>query len=248
MQQIDWNKTLIHASSVAKLFTNPKSKEDKLAGNLSQTAMSHCIEIYNEKKYGRKKQVETKGMRKGTKVEPESIMLLSEWLGDFLEKNEETLSNEFITGTPDVRWVNPNTGKKVIFEIKSPETIHTFTPRILDGVEEHIEQVNSYMWLDNADEGYLVYCLTTNSQDEINKEKDYLMRRLGCISEESPEFIAAWEEKRLLLEYDDIAESDRILIFPIEKDLEFPEKCAAKVEKAREFLYQFENRHLSFNK
>ena len=74
------------------------------------------------------------------------------------------------------------------------------------------------------------------------------MRKLGCISEESSEFVAAWEEKRLLLEYDDIAESDRILIFPIEKDLDFPEKCAAKVEKARQFLFEFENRHLSFNK
>ncbi len=244
---MNWNEILIHASSVSKLFTSPKSKEDKIAGNLSATATSHCIEIYNEKKYGRRKQVETKGMRKGTKVEPESIMLLSEWLGDFLEKNEETLSNDFITGTPDVRWVNPNTGKKAIFEIKSSETIHTFMPKILDGVDEHFEQVNSYMWLDNADEGYLVYCLTSNSQDEINKEKDYLMRKLGCISEESPEFIAAWEEKRLLLEYDDIAESERILIFPIEKDPNFPENCKQKVEKARQFLSEFEQRHLNFN-
>lgn len=245
---MNWNEVLIHASSVSKLFTEPKSKEDKIAGNLSATAKAHCIDIYNEKKYGRKKHIETKGMRKGTKVEPESIMLLSEWIGDFLEKNEETLSNDFITGTPDVRWVNPNTGKKVIFEIKSSETIHTFMPKILDGVDEHFEQVNSYMWLDNADEGYLVYCLTNNSQDEINKEKGYLMNKLACISEESPEFIAAWEEKRLLLEYDDISESERILIFPIEKDPDFPVKCQQKVEKARQFLLEFENRHLNFNK
>lgn len=244
---MNWNEVLIHASSVAKLFTTPQNKEDKLLGNLSKTAISHCVDIYNEKKYGRKKQVETKGMRKGAKVEPESIMMLSEWLGDYLEKNEETLSNGYITGTPDVRWVN-SSGKKVIFEIKSSETIHTFMPKILDGVDEHIEQVNSYMWLDNADEGYLVYCLTNNSQDEINKEKDYLMRKLGDISELSEDFIKEWEEKRLLLEYDDIPESDRILIFPIEKDPDFPEKCKQKVIKAREFLAEFENRHLSFNK
>ena len=243
----DFSKVLIHSSSVGKLFTSPQNKEDKLAGNLSKTAISHCIEIYNEKKYGRKKQVETKGMRKGNKVEPESIMLLSEWLGDFLEKNEETLSNDFITGTPDVRWINAE-GKKVIFEIKSSETILTFTPKIIEGADEHIEQVNSYMWLDNADLGYLVYCLVSNTSDEIEREKGYLMRKLGCISEESPEFVKEWEEKRLLLEYDDIPEMERILIFPIEKDPDFPTKCQQKVEKARLFLEELQFKHEKFNK
>ena len=99
--QIDWNKTLIHCSSLSKLFTEPQAKAAKEAGELSATAKTHLIETYIREKYGRYKEIETKQMRKGTNAECDSLLLLSEHLGEYLEKNEEKVYNSHIIGTPD---------------------------------------------------------------------------------------------------------------------------------------------------
>ena len=77
---MNWNNTLIHASSLGKLFTEPVKKEDKEAGNLSATAKTHLIEVYIREKYNRKKDIETRQMTKGKKAEDDSLLLLSEHL------------------------------------------------------------------------------------------------------------------------------------------------------------------------
>ncbi len=50
-------------------MTEPQAKADKDAGNLSKTAKTHLLEIYIAEKYGRRKDVQTKQMKKGIQVE-----------------------------------------------------------------------------------------------------------------------------------------------------------------------------------
>ena len=65
---MQWNDTHIRASSVGYLMTEPVTKADKEAGLLSKTAQKHLLEVYIAEKYGRKKDIQTKG-GKGQEVD-----------------------------------------------------------------------------------------------------------------------------------------------------------------------------------
>lgn len=244
----NFNEVLIHASSVGKLFTEPKEKALKEAGELSATTKMHLIETYILHKYNRKKEVETKQMTKGKKAEEESLLLLSKTLGYLLDKNEEKIRNEYIIGTPDTYIGESLQKAEVIIDVKSSWDIFSF----LSNVESKLDpvyyyQLQSYMWLSGAELGYVAFCLVDMPPDMLNDEKQRLLYKTMAISEESPEFKAEWSKKLPQFIYPDIPEKERILIFPVEKDPTFPEKCKQKVEKAKSFLKYFEIRHLSFN-
>ena len=246
---IDFSKTKIHASSLGKLFTPPKSVEDKKAGNLSASATTHLIDIYVEEKYGRKKDIETKGMRKGTTCEDESIYSLSEYIGEFCEKNEETLQNDYIIGIPDVRLYSEIRNKKIIYEVKSPETIHTFMPRVLSGADDiHFAQTKAYMWLDNTDEGYIVFPLTDLPPAMLEKEFDWFLKKNMELQNNPEQLAASWAKAQKEFVYQDIPLNEKILVIKVEKEADFEQNCKLKVEKAREFLHQFQEKHLNFNK
>ena len=94
---MNWNQTLIRSSSVGYLMTEPVTKADKEAGVLSKTAQKHLIEVYIAEKYGRKRDIQTKQMKKGIEVEQDSIDLLSVYLKMPFSKNDKRFNNDFIT-------------------------------------------------------------------------------------------------------------------------------------------------------
>jgi hypothetical protein len=49
-------------------MTEPQSKAAKDAGELSKTAKSHLLDVYIAEKYGRKRDIQTKQMRKGVRT------------------------------------------------------------------------------------------------------------------------------------------------------------------------------------
>jgi len=245
---MNFNNTLIHASSLGKLFTEPVKKEDKEAGNLSATAKTHLIEVYIREKYGRKKDIETKQMSKGKLAEDDSLLLLSEYLGEYLEKNEGIISNNYIVGTPDAYVGLSLEEADVIYDVKSSYDVFTFLANVEGNLnKDYYYQLQAYMWLTGAIEGYVAYCLVDLPFEQLEAEKQYIMRKIGAISEESQDFKDAWKKKESLFLYNDIPESERILLFKVEKDQSFPEKCQQKIEKAREFLTLLEQKHINFN-
>jgi len=68
------------------------------------------------------------------------------------------------------------------------------------------------------------------------------------VSEESPEYVKEALKLEFSLTFDDIDISERILIFNVERNEDDILKIQHKVEKAREFLFELENKHLNFNK
>lgn len=245
----DFSKTLIHASSISKLFTEPKDKASKDSGELSATAKTHLIETYINHKYGRRKEIETKQMAKGKKAELDSLMLLSKTLGHFFDKNEETIENDYIIGTPDTFIGESLHSAQAIIDVKTSWDIFTFLNNLDNKLDNsYYYQLQAYMWLTGAEQGYVAFCLVDMPEDMLNDEKQRLLYKTMAISDESPEFKAEWSNKRPQFIYSDIPESERILIFPVKKDPTFPEKCTQKVEKARIFLQEFEQKHLNFNK
>ena len=69
-----------------------------------------------------------------------------------------------------------------------------------------------------------------------------------AVTNESPDYVKKAMELEFNMTFDDIAIPERILIFNVERNEDDILKIQHKVEKAREFLFELENKHLNFNK
>jgi hypothetical protein len=247
---MNWNETLIRASSVGYLMTEPVTKADKEAGLLSKTAQKHLLEVYVAEKYGRKKDISTKQMRKGNEVEDEAIKFLCnyKWLDENkYEKNTERYSNDFIAGTPDVIAVDADGID--IYDVKSSYDLWTFTGNILDKIDNlYYWQMQSYMWLTGAKRAYVVFCLLDTPFGIIEQEKKSLLYKMNVISEESPEYVKEALKLEFNMTFADIPANERILFFSIERSEDDILRIQHKVEKAREYLHTIQELHTNFNK
>jgi len=238
----NFNEIRIHCSSLGKLLTEPKSKQDKEEGNLSATAKTHLIEIYAQNLYNFRKELNNKYVTKGNEVEKEGIDALSIQVRYPMEKNEEVFINEFLVGTPDVITQN------MVFDVKSSFDWITFLSNVPSELDPmYVAQVNGYLDLLGYDTGYIAYVLLDTPESIRNKEKFYLLSSMDVISEESPAFVKAWEEKEKNMIFSNHPIEERILLFEVKKDQELLERARQKVIKARQFLEEFYYTHKSFN-
>jgi hypothetical protein len=240
---INFSETLIRASSVGYLMTDPQSKADKEAGMLSKTAQRHLLDVYIAEKYGRKRDIQTKQMKKGIEVEDQSIELLNKYWGTSYSKNQDRYTNDFITGHPDIL----DSGKVV--DIKSSYDLWTFLGNLPDKLDNlYYWQLMSYMWLTGATKGYIAYCLSNTPFGIVEQEKRYLLNRMDVISEESPEYVKEANKLEFNMTFDDIDIAERVLVFTVERKEDDIVRIQNRVEKAREFLHEIELTHLNFNK
>ena len=246
MQKIDWNKVKFRASSWGSLLAEPQSKADKDAGKLGATCQKELLKIYNREKYNRKKDIVTRAMTKGIDCEDESIKLYSLVEGKIFFKNEEALENEWFTGHPDIY-----TGESIHFaeevdDIKSSYELDTFTPRLIETSDKGYEaQLNVYYDLAKAEGGNIVYTLVDAPESVLYDEYTWLFKKGAYISEESPDFLRAWDEKKRLLTFEDIDYRERVIKIPVAKNDELIEKMKGKVPIFRQWLSDFEKRHMS---
>ena len=238
-----WNDTHIRASSVGYLMTEPVTKADKEAGLLSKTAQKHLLDVYIAEKYGRKKDIQTKQMKKGVEVEQESIDLLSMYLKMPFNKNEQRFTNDFISGSPDI------IDNDRIIDIKSSYDLWTFIGNIPDKLDNlYYWQMQSYMWLTGTKSAVIAYCLVNTPENIIEQEKYYLLKKMDVATEENPEYVKEAMKIEFNMSFDDISMEERILMFHVSRNEDDILRIQQKVEKAREFLKEIEETHLNFNK
>jgi hypothetical protein len=240
---MQWNETHIRASSVGYLMTEPQSKADKEAGLLSKTAQKHLLDVYIAEKYGRKKDIQTKQMKKGIEVEQESIDLLSMYLKIPFTKNDKRFTNDYITGFPDI------IDNDRIIDIKSSYDLWTFIGNIPDKLDSLYHwQMQSYMWLTGAKSAVIAYCLVNTPSNIIDQEKYYLLKKMDVATEENPEYVKEAMKIEFNMSFDDISIDERVLMFNVSRNEDDILRIQQKVEKAREFLRELEETHLNFNK
>lgn len=244
---MDFSQSLIRASSVGHLMTEPVAKADKEAGLLSKSAQKHLIEVYIAEKYGRKKDVQTKQMKKGNEVEKEAINFLANYLGKSFSKNTIRFDNEYIAGTPDV--IELQESGAIIYDVKSSYDLWSFLNNIPDKLDNiYYWQMQSYMFLTGADKAYIAYCLLSTPFEIVMQEQKSLLYKMNVVSEESPEYIEKCEEIEFNSTFEDINPSERILLYSVDRNDDDIEKIKSKVLKARKFLQELEQTHLNFNK
>lgn len=243
---INWDNIKFRASSWGNLLTEPQSKSDKDAGILSVTCQKELIKIYNIEKYGRKKDIVTKQMEKGTMVEDDSIRLFSMLEGELYFKNEQQIENQYFKGHPDLFIGDDIYHATEVNDIKSSWELDTFTPKLIEGIDKTYEaQLNVYYDLTGASNGNLVYCLVSAPESIVLSEKRRLLYSMDVVTEESPAYVKAAKELEKMMIFDDIPPDERIIKINVPKNEELIEKMKNKVPKLREWLYNFEKKHLS---
>lgn len=242
---VDFSNILFRCSGLGHIMSEPISKADKDAGNLSEGTKTHLIDIYVHQKYERQTDISNKYIAKGLACEEDGITLYSRVKKTFFKKNEEHLGNDYIKGTPDLF-----TGKSIhraesIIDIKVSWDIYTFFRTQTKKVNSlYYWQLQGYMWLTGATKATLAYTLVNTPEIFLNDEKRRLFYKLSCVTEESPEYIEACIELEKSMCYDDIPLNERLIVFEVERNDADINRIEAKVLKCRAYLQELQ-RHLS---
>jgi len=154
----------VRASAGGKLMTEPRSKNE----TLSETTKSYVYEWLKEKIYGVRKQISSKYLNKGLKLEDAAIDKSIEWLDlPFAIKNEQFFENDYFTGTPDLIVDG------VVYDTKCSWDCFTF-PLFDENIptKDYFYQLQIYMELTGCKKAVLVYILL-NTPDELTYEEKH---------------------------------------------------------------------------
>lgn len=217
---------IVRCSALGKIMTEPRSKSEVL----SETAKTYIQELFKEKELGIYKDISSRYLDKGIQLEDQAIQFASEVLGwDFVVKNTERFTNDWITGEPDI---NTDT---LLADIKcswSGSTFPMFDKQLKN--KDYYWQLMGYMWLTGHDQAELVYCLLNTPfeivEDEVRREH----WKLHLIDED----LDVREAVQLSHNFDHIPDRLRVKRFIVEKDEKAIEQIKVKVEQAREYYEQ----------
>jgi hypothetical protein len=214
---------IVRCSSLGKLLTEPRSKSEVL----SQTAKSYIEDLFNELEFGYRKEFSSRYTDKGLEMEDEAIQFASEQFDwDFVVKNTERFTNDYITGEPDINTDN------LLADIKcswSLDTYPMFEAEMKN--KDYYWQLQGYMWLTGKTEAELVYCLMNTPLQIVEDEVRRAHWKAGLIDED----IDLRHEVQLKHNYDNIPSKLRVKRYIVERDEKAIEKIIEKVEIAREY-------------
>ena len=196
---------------------------------ISETAKTLLIEIYLANKYGRWYDISSKYLEKGTRVEEDSFDLFALHTKKMYEKNETNLSNDWITGTPDI--IKDDT----VIDIKSSWDLRTFWNAKMSDLDKGYDwQLQGYMWLTGAQRAQLVYVCVDTPNDLIEREKRNLAYKMGITPDSyNQETEDKLKEIERLYRFDDIPVAERVHIIDVPRDEKKIAEIAPRVEAAR---------------
>lgn len=223
---MDASNILFRCSSLGYIMTNDRSGKQ-----MGETCKNHLVDKFISVKYGRKTDIQTKYTNKGLMVEEDSLTLYSLYTKDFLLKNKQVFSNEFICGTPDVILAD-----KVI-DIKSSWDIFTFFRASHEKVNQrYYWQLMGYMALTGKKTATLAYCLINTPDCLIHDEKRRLMYKMNVIDDRNTLYEEACSELDKQMIYDDIPLEEKVNEIIVERDEDAIQAIYARVKECREYM------------
>lgn len=217
-------KFKIRCSAIGQIMTNGKGKE-----TLGMTTKSYVESWIKEQLYDRKKEFSNKYTNKGLAVEQDAIDYVSDVLGyGFLLKNEESLKNDYLTGTPDIILNN------LIIDIKSSWDCFTF-PLFEDEIknQDYVWQGQGYMALTGAETFRVIYVLMDTPEDIIFREASSFCWKNDI--ELNDEILKEFTDK---MTYKNIPHELRTKTFEFKRDEEKINSIYQRVEECREYIHK----------
>ena len=219
------NNYKFRASSIGNIMINNKQNT-----GMGETAFNYLKDIHKEIKWNVKKDIKSKYITKGLEVEPISIAFYCVNSNDFLIKNEERRSNDYVTGEPDLLT------EDTVIDIKSSWNAFTI-PHKTDKINKmYFYQLQTYMWLFDKHNAKLAYILINTPSKLVQDEKRKLAWEMGLIDDIDEDYIKACEEIDRSHNFDHIPVNERIVEFDIKRDDKVIEQIQSRVIEARKYL------------
>lgn len=228
-----------HPSSWGLIMTDAKSGD-----GLGETCKNHLLECWIEETYGRRKDITNKYMEKGTLQEEESITLYSLCTKTFYKKNTETISNDYLIGTPDLFLGEDVRNASTVKDIKSSWDIFTFHAVMGKPLNKnYFWQLQGYADLTGATDLSLVYCLVDTPLHLINDAKRKLQWTMGVIDPDvNQEYLKQCDQIEKNMTFGDIPKEKRYIEFKIKRDDQKIKDGHEKIEACRIFLNELNNK------
>lgn len=220
---------------------------------LSDSCIGYLVEAYaweTEKMFSVTKEMDVEYFERGKKTEPESIRLLSEVDKTQYLKNDERFYNDFLSGIPDVLTITEEFTAKAIRDIKSTKDYPTFLYKIHKGVDPgNAEQLQGYGDILECGDLGVSFTLPTMPKEQREGYAYKLAMKMGCATQESPEFKRAWAELERSMIFDHMPASRRVYKIPVDP-FTLSEKQATyeRVKHCREWLNNFHEFYQTLNK
>lgn len=191
---------------------------------LGVTGEKYCKQWLKSKYFKRSFEIKNKFLEKGNVVEYESIMVLSNYLGIDIQKNERFFENDFLTGTPDIITENE------VIDVKNSWSLETFPffEKQINNIDYYY-QLQGYMHLTGKIKARLIYILSDTPEFLIEKEAFYFCRNQGY--EELD--LDVFDKFKSKMTYSDISEKEKIKIFEIDYNPEVIEKIKSRVSECQ---------------
>jgi hypothetical protein len=197
---------------------------------IAKGVITHLVDKWVSAKYGRETEITSKYLTKGNESEEDSLTIYSRFKKRIFTKNTENLSNDFITGTPDVI-------KEHVVDIKTPYDIFTFNRVRVEPINKmYYWQLQGYMALTGADSATLAYCLTDTPEHLIYREFMNKCNEAGIINFASEAAQKIETEVRKMHTYSDIPINERVIEFEIKRNEADIETIYDKVVSGREWI------------
>lgn len=209
----------IRCSSLGSIMTDPRSKSE----TLSETCKKEIRKIWIWDKYRKMKDVTSKHMEKGLENEEQALTMTTEHNGKLYFKNEITLYNDYLKGTPDIIH------DTCVIDTKVSWDIFTFMEAELTKAYEY--QLRGYMALTGLKSAQLAYVLTDTPEKLIMDEIRRASWKMGMIEvpQEFEDLI------RSNMTYDNVPKELRVKTFEITHDEEILQSIYSRIDLCREY-------------
>ena len=172
------------AEDIKKLqFQIVELEKVKHEETLSETAKTHCIDVFVSQKYNRFTELSAKQCDKGNEVEDDSITTISRITKKLWIKNTKEVKNEWIRGTCDIHngttslsddGISWKIEAKEVRDAKSSWDAYSFfRAKYKELKKQYYWQVLGYMWLTGARKGSVDYCLNNTPYHIVERELKY---------------------------------------------------------------------------
>jgi len=165
------NELLFRASGCSHLMSDPSTIKAREAGELAEGVKTHLIDVFVSAKYNRFTEIHGKMLDKGNDVEEDSITIVSRKTKKVFKKNETSLSNEYIKGTPDLFEGVDIHNADAIRDTKSSWDAYTFTRAKYKNLPKSYHwQGQGYMALTGAKTCTFDFCLNNTPYHIVEGE------------------------------------------------------------------------------
>lgn len=221
---------------------------------LSKGCMMYLVFLYQHLKYGA--QFNIKGKKKGSsftpfikgsKTEKSAFELIKRVTGHNLYRPKARISNDYLRGQIDVADAKDIKDASKIIDIKNPFSQFNFMKIV--GTKEIPRsdnfQVQGYLSIAEKDYGEVYYCLSDFTDDVIEEQRIQMMKIIcpdGIITEQ---FEEQWAMAENSMRFGHIPDEERVIVFKVERDSKIIGKINEKVEFCREWMAEFESKHMN---